>query len=69
MKPKVVITHWVHPEVIDFLNQYCEVFPNLTRETLPREEIIHRTDCRGSVSVINFSHNIKYFTPPKVALT
>jgi len=43
MKPKVVITHWVHPEVIDFLNQYCEVFPNLTRETLPREEIIRRT--------------------------
>ncbi len=43
MKPKVVITHWVHPEVVEFLERRCEVVPNLTRETLPREEIIRRT--------------------------
>lgn len=43
MKPKVVITHWVHPEVIDFLSQKCEVLPNLTHETLPREEVVRRT--------------------------
>jgi phosphonate dehydrogenase len=41
-KPIVVITHWVHPEVIDFLSQDYAVIPNLTRETLPRAEILRR---------------------------
>ncbi|MDI6728477.1 MAG: phosphonate dehydrogenase [Thermodesulfovibrionales bacterium] len=43
IKHRVVITHWVHPEVIEFLSQSCEVIPNTTRETLPREEILERT--------------------------
>lgn len=43
MKSKVVITHWVHPEVIDFLGETCEVVPNHTRDTLPRTEILART--------------------------
>ena len=43
MKPKVVITHWVHPEILEILSQHCEVIPNLTRETLLREEIIRRS--------------------------
>ena len=42
MKPKLVITHWVHPEVIDLLQQTCEVIANTTRQTLPREEILKR---------------------------
>ncbi|MDD3517528.1 MAG: phosphonate dehydrogenase [Chromatiales bacterium] len=42
MKPKVVLTHWVHPEVIQHLAEHCEVIPNETRETLPRDEIIAR---------------------------
>lgn len=42
-KPKVVLTHWVHPEVIDYLQQRCEVVANETRDTLPREEILRRT--------------------------
>ncbi|MBI3148057.1 MAG: hydroxyacid dehydrogenase [Betaproteobacteria bacterium] len=41
-KPKVVITHWVHPETIDLLREQCEVVPNPTRETLPKEEIWRR---------------------------
>jgi phosphonate dehydrogenase len=41
-KPVVVITHWVHPEVIDCLAASCQVVPNPTRETLPREEIVRR---------------------------
>ncbi|MBF0506718.1 MAG: hydroxyacid dehydrogenase [Nitrospirae bacterium] len=40
MKPKVVITNWVHPGVIGFLSGACEVVPNKTREILSREEIV-----------------------------
>ncbi|MEA5508379.1 phosphonate dehydrogenase [Crocosphaera sp. UHCC 0190] len=42
-KAKVVITHWIHDEVIDYLSQTCEVITNQTQDTLPREEIIKRT--------------------------
>jgi hypothetical protein len=37
MKPKVIPTHRVHPEILDFLKRDFEVAPNLTRETLPIE--------------------------------
>lgn len=43
MKPKVVITHWVHPETVALLAQACEVVPNDTRDTLPRSEVLRRT--------------------------
>jgi phosphonate dehydrogenase len=33
MKPKVVITHWVHQEVIDLLSPHCQVVANETRRT------------------------------------
>ena len=42
MKPKVVITHWVHPETIALLSPSCEVIANQTPETLPREELLQR---------------------------
>lgn len=42
MKPKVVLTHWVHPETISMLQPVAEVIPNLTRDTLSREEILLR---------------------------
>jgi len=41
-KPKVVITHWVHPEVIDFLTPHCELVLNQTKESLPGRELIRR---------------------------
>lgn len=40
MKPKVVLTHWVHPEVIEYLSEYCQVVANPGRETLPRNQIL-----------------------------
>lgn len=40
--PLVVLTHWVHPEVIEYLSPSCEVIANRTRDTLPREEILKR---------------------------
>lgn len=42
MKPKIVLTHWVHPEIIELLETAAEVIPNLTKATLPRDEIIAR---------------------------
>lgn len=42
MKPKVVITHRVHLEVIEFLAGHCEIVPNTTVERLSREEILRR---------------------------
>ena len=42
-KPKIVITHWVHDEVIQLLEQSCLVIANTTRETLSREEVLRRT--------------------------
>ncbi len=41
-KPRVVITHWVHPEVIALLEERCEVVANPTRETLTRETVLKR---------------------------
>lgn len=42
MKPKVVLTHWVHPEIIELLQSAAQVIPNMTRDTLPRSEILAR---------------------------
>ena len=42
MKPKIVLTHWVHPEIIDYVQTTANVIPNTTRETLPREELLSR---------------------------
>ncbi len=47
-KPKVVITHWIHPEIIDYLTPYCELILNQTQETLTRQEVINRSkDAQG----------------------
>lgn len=43
MKPRIVLTHWVHPEVLAFLAPHCEVVPNTSRATLVREELLART--------------------------
>ena len=41
--PKVVITQWVHQEVVDYLSPHCELTLNMTRQTLARAEVIQRT--------------------------
>ncbi|MBI4805603.1 MAG: hydroxyacid dehydrogenase [Desulfovibrio sp.] len=41
-KPLVVITHWVHPQVLSYLERHCRVLPNESRESLPREELFSR---------------------------
>jgi phosphonate dehydrogenase len=42
VKPRVVITHRVHPEVIELLESSFEVVANQTPETLPRKEVLRR---------------------------
>ncbi len=42
-KPKVVITHWVHPEVLELLDGRCRLLTNQSKQTLPRREIKDRT--------------------------
>jgi phosphonate dehydrogenase len=42
MKPKIVLTHRVHPQVIERLAAHAEVIPNTTSETLACEEILRR---------------------------
>lgn len=51
MKAKVVITHWIHQEVLDFLEDHFEVIPNDTKDTLPREQIIKRASEAQSIMV------------------
>lgn len=52
MKPKIVITSWVHPQTLDMLRPHCDVVANETRERLSREEIIKR--CSDAVAVMTF---------------
>ncbi len=39
-KPRVLITHWVHEPVIEFLQKRCEVVANRTRQTWSREQVL-----------------------------
>ncbi|MFQ5937937.1 MAG: phosphonate dehydrogenase, partial [Acidiferrobacterales bacterium] len=48
MRPKVVITNWIHPEVMEFLQPHCVVVANSTREPWSQETIIeHAKDAVG----------------------
>ena len=38
-KGNIVLTHWVHQEVLDLLGSYGQVVANQSRESLPREEL------------------------------
>lgn len=52
MKPKIVLTHCVHPEVTALLAGYGEVIPNTTAETLTRDEILRRA--RDAAAIMTF---------------
>jgi len=55
-RPKVVITHWVHDEVIQLLEQSCTVIPNNGLETLPRDEILRRSHDADALMVFMPDH-------------
>ncbi|MDT8421969.1 MAG: hypothetical protein RQ754_16195 [Desulfuromonadales bacterium] len=48
----MVVTHWVHPEVLELLSEECRVIPNQTLATLPRAEILAR--CRDAEGMMVF---------------
>ncbi|MBW4664869.1 MAG: hypothetical protein KME01_11835 [Chroococcus sp. CMT-3BRIN-NPC107] len=52
MKPKVVITHWVHPEVIEYLSKYCFVVANPTKETLPRDRLLELAQDAEALNIV-----------------
>ena len=39
-KPRVVVTHWVHPQVIALLESRCEVIANPERGTWARPHLL-----------------------------
>jgi len=52
MKPKVVLTHRVHREVIELLAAHADVIPNTTFETLTRDEILRRA--KNAAAIMTF---------------
>ena len=42
MAPKAVITNWVHPEVVEYLEGHCTVLANRGRTPWTRSEILER---------------------------
>ena len=52
MKPKVVVSNWVHPEVLEGLSDHCRVVPNPEPEPFP--EAVLREHCRDADGLIAF---------------
>jgi phosphonate dehydrogenase len=52
MKPRVVLTNRVHPEVIEFLSRECEVLANSLLDPLSRRELLKR--CRQAQALMVF---------------
>jgi phosphonate dehydrogenase len=51
-EPKVVVSHWVHDEVVGLLARHCRAVVNQTRESWPREELV--AHCRDADALIAF---------------
>jgi len=51
-RPRVVVTHWVHSEILDLLLAEFDVSANRSSESLPREEILRR--CREARAILAF---------------
>lgn len=39
-KSRVLVTHWVHAPVLEYLNEHCHVISNNSRDTWPRERVL-----------------------------
>ena len=51
VKPEVVITQPVHPEVVELLSERCEVVTNDTDRTLSRQEVLDRAARASAIMV------------------
>ena len=52
MPPKVVVTNWVHPEVLEVLAPHCRVEANAGREPWPEAELLAR--CADASAMMAF---------------
>jgi phosphonate dehydrogenase len=43
-RPRIVLTHWVHEEVLAYLRGHAEVVANPTRESLSRDDLLSRAE-------------------------
>ena len=68
MKPKVVITNWVHPEVIELLEPHCEVIANHSKESLSREEVLERAKYAEALMVFMPERLFRYTGSKKTCL-
>ena len=46
-KAKVVLTHWVHPEIVEMLQEKTDVVANPSRKTFTRDELLERAADAG----------------------
>ena len=51
-KPTVILSNWVHPEVIDLLRASCDVVSNETCEALEKKELL--SHCRDAFGLMAF---------------
>lgn len=48
--PRVVVTHWVHPQVMDRLAQFCvPAVPSREEEVWPRREVLARAESAAGI--------------------
>ncbi len=50
-RPKAVITHWVHDEVIDYLADYCDIVINTGRESFEHDALMEHLEDADAVMV------------------
>lgn len=51
MARRVIITHWIGPEIIDFMAHLFDVVPNMSTGSLSSEEILRRMDSAEALMV------------------
>lgn len=51
IKPRVVLTHWVHEEVLDYLSSQCELIRNTSRDPMPRKMLLKEIGTAEAVMV------------------
>lgn len=51
MSPRVVITEWIDPDIVEFLSRSFEVVPNMTGKSLSRQEVLRRAHNAQAVIV------------------
>lgn len=60
-KPKVVVTHWVHDDVLDHLRQFCTPVPVAGRTILSRAEVLDRAKDAAGLLACMTDHVDEHF--------